>query len=464
MKKILFAAVVLLMTLLMLACVNESGKDVSPSDTESVAADVSENSADTDTASKAEEVSEASETSVPETEEVSEVPEASEEENLPSIFKTEGETADKLLVSEEYEYIHSLIENKNYEKAYELLKQKKYDVYGEMLLKRFAELYKKIENNYVWFYSGVCWDITNTTIDENGKPIQTKYSTDPSSNAAGTVYEYVYNEKGLLVEYRNDQFFYDEQNRLTEIRSNAGRRVYLYWYNTGLLAKKVVYYSYNGEDDIPDNVEEYFYRPDGRISRMNTYGQSGNMSAVTQWTHNTMGKISTEKVTYRNGETKVTYYKYDQDENLIEIKTTDSDGHTVIEEYTYRLGKLSVHRKYDPDSYYTYFRYQYIYDENGNLKNMTWMNREHLAIDYGVSIYETDKDGNIIRTETYGYNEHSEYDHNIVTAGYDSEGHLVWKNSGNSETDEAWSKRTYSGYVVYYNEYEEFMLLAPALQ
>ncbi len=454
MKKLLFAAITICCLLLMFACVNEDISSTSQPEM-SENASVPENS----TASEDKDISEgAPEASVPEESK----PETSTtEESLPEVFKTKPAIPETVTVPAGYADILALIEEGIYEQAYELLLQKEYDIYAEKLLERFCTYYKEYNNNYLWYESGVMWEVRSYSVDENGRPLQKRYHMSFSPTVTNpNIQEYVYNEDGLLTEHDGREYGYDEKGRLTQtISYNSDGKaiavIKLYWYENGLLAKEETYRSPE-KDGGPDSITEYFYDSNGRIIRENVY-QNGVFNRVVQFNHTNDGKKEKETVIYRNGETEVTnYYYHGITKKIIKIETISTDGYVVNETFEYdNGGNLLLHSKMGND-YRVFFRYQYVYDKNGHIELMTWANREHLALDYGTTLYTTDANGNVIKEENRGYNDHSGLKHVITTSGYDAQGNLKWSNTEHPENEKVWSKTTYGGYTVFYDEFMEY--------
>lgn len=444
MKKLLFIAIAFCCLILMFACANDNVSSISQPDP-------SENSfaSEDTTASDATDAS------------AGELEKDGAEELLPSIFYTTPDQPKEISLSAEYEYIHDLIESGEYEQAYVILKAKTYDIYAEKLLERFTPYYKESKNNYVWYESGVMWDVQSYSVNENGWPIQKTYHMSFSPTVSNpNVKEYVYNQDGLLIEHENKEFTYDENGRLIEIVNTYNDKIdvkKLYWYENGLLAKEEFYRSAH-KDAAPDNVTEYFYNENGRIIRENIY-QGGVFLSVVEYEHNDNGQKAVETTTFRNGNTEVVKYFYNGiSQKIAGIETTTRQGSVITERFVYdNNGNLSTHTKTGEDNY-IFFRYQYVYDENGHITLSTSANREHLALEYETTLYTTDANGNVIKQESRGYNSHSGLTHIITTCGYDNNGNLVWQNVIHPENEKVWSKQTYDGYTILYDEFAAYRL------
>lgn len=459
MKKLLFAAIAICFALLMFACANDDISSTSqPEANENVS--VSENSTASEDKNNSEGAPEASvpEESKPETSETEENVSEVSEEILPEVFNVKPEVPETVTVPAGYEDIHSLIEEGNYEQAYELLLQKEYDIYAEKLLERFDTFYKEYKNNYCWFESGNSWEICKYSVDKNGRPTQQQYYMGFSPTVTNPrIQEYVYNQDGLLTEHDDREYEYDEKGRLTQtICRDSDEKIYavkkMYWYENGLLSKEETYRSPD-KDSTPDSITEYFYDGNGRIIRMDSY-RNGVLQTVTQYTHGDDGRKSTETVTYRSGATTVSTYKYNGIGGKIsEIETVNTDGTVDKEYFEYTSeGYLSANYKV-AESGREIFRYGYEYDENGYIRKFTRNDTRHLEKDYDTAEYVTDANGNVIRTETKGYNSHNGNVHTVSTSGYDEQGDLLWVNSEWVGTDKVWSKTTYGGYTVFYDEF-----------
>ena len=474
MKKLLFAAIAICCLLLMLACANEDISSTSqPETSESVS--LSENSTvseDKNISSGAPEASVPDE-SKPETStteeskpeeskpEESKLEESLPEESLPEVFTTKPEERETLTVPEGYEDILSLIDNGSYEQAYELLLQKEYDIYAEKLLERFDTFYKEYKNNYCWFESGNSWEIYVYTFDDQGRPAQFSAYNSPGGNSPW-LRDYRYDQKGLLTGFDRDEYTYDENGRLIEAKSidSDGKityRIKLSWYGNGLLAKAEYYYASNTGNE-PNSAKEYYYDGNGRIIRTDSH-QNGKFITVTEYTHGEDGRKATERVTYRSGETTVSTYKYNGNGGKIsEIETVNTDGTVEKEYFEYTSeGNLSANYRVAENGK-EIFRYGYEYDENGHIRRTTRNDTRHLEEDHETTEYVTDENGNVIRAETKGYNSHNGNVHTITTSGYDEQNNLLWSNSEWVGTDKVWSKATYSGYTVYYNEFLEYLI------
>ncbi|MBR6507883.1 MAG: hypothetical protein IKT37_09835 [Clostridia bacterium] len=477
MKKTILAAIAICSLLLLFACAVDDTSSISQPDTQ-----VSDHASEEDAVSEYDDKSDSiPETSEPEESkpeeskpeeskpeeskpEESKPEESKPEESLPEIFYNKPEAPESITVPEGYENIYSLIEQREYEHAYELLKQKEYDIYAEKLLERFTTFYKEYKNNYRWFNSGNSWEIYKYTFDEQGRPIQ--YSAaDALEDNTPWLRDYRYDQNGLLTGFDRDEYTYDENNRLVEAKTvnSEGEVIYLIklqWYDNGLLAR-TEYYNSSDKENEPGRAQEYYYDGNGRIIRMDSH-LNGVFKSVAQYEHGDDGRKEKETVTYRNGETEVCTYKYNGIGGRIsEIETVNTDGAVYVEYFEYtEKGLLSADYQVNENGG-EIFRYGYEYDENGHIRVQTHTDATYSQEEYSTTVYTTDENGNIIRQETTGYNEHNGDVHTLTERGFDENGNLLWENSewvapAGYET-EVWSKTTYSGYTVYYNEFLAYL-------
>ena len=482
MKKIILAAIAICSLLLLFACAVDDTSSISQPDTQ-----VSDHTSEEDAVSEYDDKSDSiPETSEPEESkpeeskpeeskpeeskpeeskpEESKPEESKPEESLPEIFYNKPETPENITVPEGYENIYSLIDQGEYEQAYDLLKQKEYDIYAEKLLERFTTFYKEYKNNYRWFNSGNSWEIYKYTFDEQGRPIQ--YSAaDALVDNTPWLRDYRYGPNGLLIGFDRDDYTYDGNNRLTEAKTidSDGKVSYLIklrWYDNGMLARVENYFASDKENE-PSSAYEYYYDGNGRIIRIDHH-MNGVFNNVTQYEHGDDGRKEKETVTYSNGKTTVYTYKYNGIGGKIsEIETVNTDGSVHVEYFEYTEKGLLCANYQVNENGGEIFRYGYEYDENGHIRVQTRTDTRHLETDYDTTVCTTDENGNIIKQETTGYNDHNGNVHILTTRGFDEKGNLLWMNSEWVGTpgheSEVWSKATYSGYTVYYNEFLAYL-------
>lgn len=386
-------------------------------------------------------------------------PETSEpEEGLPEIFTNKPVTPDTILVPEGYQEILSLIENREYKKAYLLVKEKSNDMYATQLLANFKEFHVEYSNLYNW-YGYVDTEEYIYTINEMGLPTQRLSSMGTDND----VWRYDFDEKGLMHTDHNGhtKYYYDEQDRLTEIKtereSNLGiyrQTLKLYWNNNGLLDKvETITNSYSSSERIEN--DEYYYDQYGRIIRWDYYDNGKQMRVVT-WEHDENGKTKQKTSTSRSGYVETTTYSYNEKGQNVKIETTDTSGKLVVEEFTYdSFGNVLLKTKVVGETEIS--RYEYTYDERGYIKTETWNSTEHLSYDYGTTEYTTDENGNVIKIVSIGENAHNGEVDSVTEIGYNEDGEMVWRKY--IRGPEVWSSITYKGYSAFYHKYQYFYII-----
>ncbi len=201
-------------------------------------------------------------------------------------------------------------------------------------------------------------------------------------------------------------------------------------------------------DDEADGIEDYYitYDEKGRISRFSANINANLNQVIFDYEYSKEGVLS--KVTVLQ---TADYDRAPKNNNTIELDQEGkpvrifSDKETVL--YTYKDGLLA--EKQVQDNYHAY-HYEYIY-ENGQIASVNKNGKLDISYEYDEKgrilsvqnksdaagskrvVYETDENGTITRTETYGNGSIRKYDQNGSLTYYEgpTEGY------GNLEYDEA---------------------------
>ena len=240
---------------------------------------------------------------------------------------------------------------------------------------------------FFWYFSKYEWTVTKeTTTWSNGNQTIYEYQynedglvekethTDSYGDQDFTQqynYKYQYNKDGLVeIETRTnsdgDQFFtvykYNKDGLVTN-RSNGDQFFTEYKYNKDGLVTKETSTRSNGDQFFT----VYKYNKDGLVEK-ETHTDSDGDQTIYEYKYNKDGLVEKETKTWSDGDQSFTVYKYNKD-GLVEKETcTDSDSDQTIYEYQYNKAGLvekETCTDSDGDQYFTEYEYALIYKKFG---------------------------------------------------------------------------------------------------
>lgn len=301
---------------------------------------------------------------------------------------------------------------------------------------------------------GFVAEIEEFSTNEYGDPILRK-DTRYISNGDYSICEY--NEEGDIisrVSYNADDTVYEgryyeysplpeEGTYLSKVTVESSDRTQITTYNEYEDIVSIVIYD-KDNNKIYDAYMEYTYFENGTVKLSKLY----------------LDGILTKEEEYEVEE------KYDEDgmysvEHYLVIRTTyDEDGEKTVETYS-KNGDLISEIKYDKDNNEIENLYwEYIYDENGNLKCDRFYVNGFLSEEneYAVIYYEDGNFDSYLAVNTYYYEdgdkyvtEYNEDGQEIREITYDKDGNIISEKTWENTYDE-------NGYIINRKQYENGVL------
>ncbi len=327
-----------------------------------------------------------------------------------------------------------LLENKEYEKAYELFKEIENYKDTKDYLRGFRVLYDITETKYSdgdymieeyefnaeeqvlsfvrkFSYSGNISEDYKCTYDEKGNLV--KKEVNSLRGVSKSVYEYKYNNKGDVIyfkdtsEDRNNEVYleYDEKGNCIK---KTGKSIFMYEYDYRNRLIKKARYDKSGNLEM---TEKYYYDIYGNQKASEIFNPDGSRHLLSEYTYNIAGNLLTHKETDANGnERKKREYDYDLNGNI--IKETTYFGVKQIREFKRdKNGNLLEEKLWEEDYVGAeprlFSEKKYSYDGSGNCISAysMYVDEDYGKIDEDWDKYTYDKNGNVIKHESFDRNE-----------------------------------------------------------
>ncbi len=174
-------------------------------------------------------------------------------------------------------------------------------------------------------------------------------------------------------------------------------------------------YTVKIKTDANGYVVKTYFDSEGRKVKDENSNSEGDITAEMEYFYDEEGNLIKIEYGYE-GYSQVTEYVYDERENNISAKITDSEGYVTLMEYTYNEnGKITAMVVENPDG--VEFA-TYTYDDEGKLVEETQTSTDGNKL---VSTYSYDAKGNKIKTETTDQTGYS----NVVEYTYDEKGNVI---------------------------------------